>query len=221
MPDQTVEELLAQARRHLLRGERLDPEAWAADYPAHAAELRRLLPVLAALADEVRTEQAVARGRERALAAFKAAFAPAPAAAPAAAATPGPAPAPAERTLGEAVTRIAAIGSDAFLAEIEQAGLPRPALEKLRDDRTPLAKLQENRVVKAIADRIGLSFRNLKVALGTLLSMDRFFNLEGALGAATRDWKTSTPEEIQELLRRIREEARRDSAKGKDPENPA
>ncbi len=211
MPDHTVEEVLAQARRQLMRGERVDAETWAAEHPAHAGELRRLLPTLVVLTDEVRTEQAVARGREKAIAAFRVAFSPASATAVA----------PSSRTLGDLVARIEGIGSDAFLAEVERAGLPRPALAKLRDDRTPMEKLQENTVVKAIAEQIGVTFRGAKVAFSTLLSMDRFFHLEGAVGAATRDWKTSSEAEIQELLHRIREEARRDGPGGNSPENTA
>lgn len=203
MPDEELAAILALARRRLMRGEAVDPEAWAAAHPAHAAELRRLLPALAALTAAVREEQAIARGRERALASFRAAFALA---------------APAPATLGAVVSGIASLGSDAFLQEVEQAGLPRAALEQLRSDPTPLERLHDNGVVKAIADRIGVSFRNARVALATLLSMHRFFSHQGGY-ALTRNWQQSSEAEIRELLRRIREEARRDSPQGKGPEN--
>ncbi len=198
-----IEAVVAEAQQRLQQTGRLDIAAFVAAYPEHAEELRELLPVMLTLHQEKQWQEAEAASRAFAVGLFDQLAEQSSAAAPA-----GVEPAsPAQKTLGALFARQR---EEARLSLEEQArmtGLPVEALKKLSEDDTPITKL-DNATVKRIASRVAAPFAALLKEVRRLASLESLSG-SGPAMVFTRDRETSTTEEQQALLEKVREAAKK------------
>lgn len=196
-----IESVVAEAQQRLESSGRLDVAAFISAYPEHATELKELLPVMLDLHREKQWQQAEQQSRTFALdlfAQFTAGQAPA--------AAPVTAPPEAEATLGDLLSQERAQAGLSLADQAKRSGLPVQALEQLIRDSTPLSLLRDNTALKQLAVRASAPFGALVKEVRRLLSLQA---LSGANSAAvfTRDRDTSTDEERQALLDKVREAA--------------
>ncbi len=185
-----IEAVVAEAQRRLETTGRLDIAAFASAYPEHATELQEILPVMLTLHEEKRWQQAEERSRAFAVGLFAQLAEQQPA----------------QETVGALFARER---SEAGLSLEEQArrtGLPVQALEQLSRDETPVTSL-DNGTIKQMAGQVAAPFAALAREVRRLLSLENL----GMSGQAvfTRDRETSTDAEREELLKKVREAARK------------
>jgi hypothetical protein len=190
---QSLEQILAQAEAELRRTGTLNRQALLSAHPAEAAELAPLLETMLLLHEEKTWQRVERRSRSAAQSLFAALTAPA--------------------------SEVATVGalfaqdrSESGLSVAEQAsrsGLPEEALRRLDQVQTPLEALQSNTAIKALAEQVKAPFAALAKEIRRLLSIQSLSS--GAPGSAvfTRNAETSSSEEQQALLEKIRQEARR------------
>jgi transcriptional regulator with XRE-family HTH domain len=184
-----IETVVAEAQRRLESTGRLDIAAFASAYPEHADELREILPVMLTLHEEKRWKQAEERSRAFAVGLFAQL-----------------AEQPAQETVGALFAREREEAGLTLEEQAKRSGLPVQALELLTRDQTPVNRL-DNATIKQLATKAGASFASLLKEVRRLVSLENL----GMSGQAvfTRDKETSTDEERAELLKKVREAARK------------
>lgn len=189
---QSLEQILAEAEAELRRTGGLNRDALLSAHPQEATELAPLLETMLLLHEEKAWQRVESRSRSAAHALFASLSAPAPDAA----------------TVG---ALFAQDRSEAGLSVAEQAnrsGLPEEALRRLDQVQTPLDSLQSNAAIKSLAEQVKAPFAALAKEIRRLLSIQSLTG--GAPGAVfTRNAETSSSEEHEALLEKIRQEARR------------
>lgn len=186
-----IEAVVAEAQQRLETTGRLDIAAFASAYPEHAAELREILPVMLTLHEEKRWQQAEERSRSFAMGLF---------------AHLADQQAPAEETLGALFTRERQEGGLSLEEHARRSGLPVQALEQLSQDATPVTGLY-NAAIKQLAGRVGASFASLIKEVRRLVSLEHL-SMSGQM-VFTREKESSTEAEREELLKKVREAARK------------
>lgn len=188
---QSLEQILAEAEAELRRTGGLNRNALLSAHPAEAAELAPLLDTMLLLHEERAWQRVESRSRSAAQSLFAALSAPAESA-----------------TVG---ALFAQDRSETGLSVAEQAsrsGLPEEALHRLDQVQTPLETLQSNAAIKSLAEQVKAPFAALAKEIRRLLSIQSLSG--GAPGAVfTRNAETSSNEEHEALLEKIRQEARR------------
>lgn len=188
---QSLEQILAEAEAELRRTGGLNRDALLSAHPQEATELAPLLETMLLLLEERAWQRAESRSRSVAQSLFATLSAPAESA-----------------TVG---ALFAQDRSEAGLSVAEQAsrsGLPEEALRRLDQVQTPLETLQSNAAIKSLAEQVKAPFAALAKEIRRLLSIQSLTG--GAPGAVfTRNAETSSSEEHEALLEKIRQEARR------------
>lgn len=188
---QSLEQILAEAEAELRRTGGLNRGALLSAHPQEATELAPLLETMLLLHEERAWQRVESRSRSAAHALFATLTAPADSA-----------------TVG---ALFAQDRSEAGLSVAEQAsrsGLPEEALHRLDQVETPLDSLQSNAAIKSLAEQVKAPFAALAKEIRRLLSIQSLSG--GAPGAVfTRNAETSSSEEHEALLEKIRQEARR------------
>lgn len=184
-----IEAVVAEAQQRLEATGRLDIAAFASAYPEHAEELREILPVMLTLHEEKRWQRAEQRSRAFALDLFAQL-----------------AEQPAQETLGELFARERRETGLSLEEQARRSGLPVRALEQLSEDQTPFTDL-DNATIKQMAGRIDASFAALIKEVRRLVSLENLSTSSQAV--FTRDRESSSDQEREELLKKVREAARK------------
>lgn len=188
---QSLEQILASAESELRRTGHLNREALLAAHPAYAVELAPLLETMDLLHEERAWQRTETRSRSGALSLFATLAAPAESA-----------------TVGALFAQDRAEAGLSVAEQASRSGLPEEALRRLDQAETPLEALQSNAAIKTLADQVKAPFAALAKEIRRLLSIQLLSG--GSAGAVfTRNADTSTDEEHQALLAKIRQEARR------------
>jgi len=184
-----IEVVVSEAQRRLETTGRLDIAAFASAYPEHANELQEILPAMLTLHEEKRWRQAEARSRTFALSLFSQL-----------------AEQPAQETVGALFAREREETGLTLEDQARRTGLPVKALEQLTQDETPVTSL-DNASMKQLAGRVAAPFAALAREIRRLLSLENL-SMSGQ-AVFTRDKETSTEAEREELLKKVREAARK------------
>lgn len=184
-----IEAVVAEAQRRLETIGRLDIAAFASAYPEHANELLEILPIMLTLHEEKRWRLAEERSRTFALGLFAQLTEQ-----------------PAGETVGNLFTRERAEAGLSLEEQAHLSGLPVQALEQLSHDQTPVTGL-DNAAIKQLAGRAGAPFTALIKEVRRLVSLENL-SMSGQ-AVFTREKETSTEAERAELLKKVREAARK------------
>jgi transcriptional regulator with XRE-family HTH domain len=186
-----IEVVVAEAEQRLERTGRLDIAAFASAYPEHETELRELLPVMLNLHQEKRWRKAETESRAFAVALF-----------------PQLVEQPATGTVASLFERERTEAGLSVAEQARRSGLPATALEQLAQDVTPVSALADNAAIKQLATRVAAPFALLVKEVRRLLSLDSLSGMNAG-AVFTRDKDTSTDEERQALLDKVRQAARK------------
>lgn len=186
---QSLEQILAEAEAELRRTGRLNREALLAAHPAEAAELDPLLQSMLLLHEEATWQRVERRSQATAKSLFAALSAPAE-----------------PNTVGALFAQDRAESGLSVAEQASRAGLPEEALRHLAEAQTPLEALQSNAAIKSLAEQVRAPFAALAKEVRRLLSIQ---SLGGTGAVFTRNAETSSSEEHEALLEKIRQEARR------------
>lgn len=185
-----IEAVVAEAQQRLEKTGRLDITAFASAYPEHEAELREILPVMLNLHQEKRWRRAESESHAFAVGLFAQV-----------------AELPAPPTVGNLFERERTEAGLSLEEQARRSGLPAEALEKLSRDGTPVSAL-DNAAIKQLSARVAAPFAALAKEVRRLLSLESLSGMNAG-AVFTRDKETSTDEERQALLDKVREAARK------------
>lgn len=184
-----IEAVVAEAQQMLETTGRLDIAAFASAHPEHAEELREILPVMLTLHAERCWQQADERSRTFALGLFAQV-----------------AEQPAQETVGGLFARERQGAGLSLEEQARRSGLPVQALEQLSSDQTPVTGL-DNASIRQLAGRVGASFAALIKEVRRLVSLENLSTSGQAV--FTRERESSSDQEREELLKKVRESSRK------------
>lgn len=192
-----IEAVMAKAQQQLQRTGQLDIDSFAAAYPAHAEELRTVLPVMVTLHWEKQWQQVEEASRSFALNLFEQ-LCPQQQKAPAA-----------SHTLGGLFALERAERDLSLEDQARSSGLPVETLERIRNDSTPISKL-DNATIKQISHQIAAPFSALLKEIRRLLSVQSLGQSDAGM-VFTRDRDLSSQRERKALLEKVRGKDRKPS----------